>query len=200
MKFNFLVILLFWTQVFAQDISPEQFQEIKKKAEQGDSNAQFDLGICYSTGNGVSQNKDEAIKWFDKAAKNIAAKENSNQGIRYEFTTNVSWQSFDTTGPKKPINKTVNWRVMDGGFLMVQEVESKEWVKCDYQAQRKIDGDVVLMHTGKLTDGRQFSISIILRKEKIYYSLATTRGDVEHITYGLCHEVLKQYFAAKIKY
>lgn len=89
---------------------------------------------------------------------------------------------------------------MNGGFLMVQEVESKEWVKCDYQAQRIIDGNVVLMHTGKLTDGRQFSISIILRKEKIYYSLTTTRGDVEHITYGPCPEVLKQYFIANIKY
>lgn len=200
MKFNILVILLFWTQVFGQDISPEQFQEIKKKAEQGDSNAQYDLGLCYDLGNGVSRDKDEAIKWYNKAAKNSAAKAKNNQGIRYEFTTDVLWQSFDMTGPKKPINKTVNWRVMEGGLLMVQEVESKEWVKCDYLAQRIIDGNVVLMHTGKLTDKRFFSISIVLRKEKVYYSLATMRGDVEHITYGPCSDELKQFFSTYIKY
>ena len=116
-----------------------------------------------------------------------------------EFTTSVMWQAVDMTGPKDPKNKIVNWRIVDGA-LMVQEVESSEWVKCIYQATKTTQsGSVGMMHTGKLTDGRLFSLTLIQRGEKLYYSLATTRGETEHITYGLCSEELKQYFSARLK-
>lgn len=38
-------------------------------AEHGDVGAQFNLGKCYATGEGVEQNKIEAVKWFCKAAE-----------------------------------------------------------------------------------------------------------------------------------
>jgi len=116
-----------------------------------------------------------------------------------EFTTSVLWQAVDMTGPKDPKNKTVSWRIVDD-ILMVQEVESNEWVKCIYQATKTSQsGSVGMMHTGKLTDGRLFSLTLIQRDRKLYYSMSTTRGEVVHITYGLCSEELKQYFSARVK-
>ena len=42
---------------------------LTKKAEKGDAGAQVNLGIMYAEGNGVTQNDNEAIKWYRKAAK-----------------------------------------------------------------------------------------------------------------------------------
>ena len=41
----------------------------KLAAEQGDKYAQFSLGYLYEKGNGVSQNYEEAIKWYQKSAE-----------------------------------------------------------------------------------------------------------------------------------
>lgn len=39
-----------------------------KSAEQGYALAQYSLGTCYQTGNGVPKSEEEAIKWYQKAA------------------------------------------------------------------------------------------------------------------------------------
>ena len=41
---------------------------ISKAAEQGFSEAQLGLGICYSLGNGVDEDDEKAMEWFTKAA------------------------------------------------------------------------------------------------------------------------------------
>ena len=38
-------------------------------AEQGDAAAQFDLGYCYASGNGVEENYTQAVYWWKKAAQ-----------------------------------------------------------------------------------------------------------------------------------
>jgi len=116
-----------------------------------------------------------------------------------KFTTGVLWQAFDNSGPKNPTISSVDWKIVDDN-LIVCEVESGEWVKCIYQAQETLQsGSVGIMHTGKLSDGRRFSLTIIKSASKFYYSLATTRGHEEHITYGQCSDELKQYFLARLK-
>lgn len=51
---------------------PQDFSEAvkwyRKSAEQGDANAQYRLGRCYSEGKGVPQDFTEAVKWLAKAA------------------------------------------------------------------------------------------------------------------------------------
>lgn len=42
---------------------------LRARAEQGDAKAQYDLGYCYDTGDGVKKNKAEAAKWCRKAAE-----------------------------------------------------------------------------------------------------------------------------------
>ena len=43
--------------------------EILEKAESGDSDAQFELGARYDIGDGVHQNRREALRWFLKSAE-----------------------------------------------------------------------------------------------------------------------------------
>ena len=41
----------------------------RKAAEQGDADAQYNLGISYDRGEGVPQDYVEAVKWYRKAAE-----------------------------------------------------------------------------------------------------------------------------------
>ena len=41
--------------------------ELVKKAEEGDANAQSNLGYCYYEGGGVAKDYKEAVKWYTKA-------------------------------------------------------------------------------------------------------------------------------------
>lgn len=43
--------------------------EFRNAAEQGDAAAQCDFGLCYYKGDGVEQDRREAVKWFRKAAE-----------------------------------------------------------------------------------------------------------------------------------
>ena len=45
----------------------------RQAAEQGQANAQANLGSAYSAGRGVRQDDTEAVKWFKKAAENGSA-------------------------------------------------------------------------------------------------------------------------------
>ena len=59
------------------------FAETKERAEQGDEYAQYNLGLMYANGQGVSQNYEQAIKWFTKAAEQGIATAQFNCGLMY---------------------------------------------------------------------------------------------------------------------
>jgi len=45
------------------------YEEFKSLAEQGDADAQWNLGMMYYNGQGVEQDSVEAVKWFQKSAE-----------------------------------------------------------------------------------------------------------------------------------
>ena len=47
----------------------ESFNATLKKAEQGDADAQFQLGVMYAEGRGVLKSYVDAVKWYRKAAE-----------------------------------------------------------------------------------------------------------------------------------
>ena len=57
--------------------------ELKNKAEQGNAEAQYSLGVCYRCGDGVEKNLEEAIKWYRKAAEQGYAKAQYNLAVCY---------------------------------------------------------------------------------------------------------------------
>ena len=42
---------------------------LRKVAEQGDAEAQYNLGLAYANGIGVAKDLEEAVKWYRKAAE-----------------------------------------------------------------------------------------------------------------------------------
>ncbi|MCD7798298.1 MAG: SEL1-like repeat protein, partial [Akkermansiaceae bacterium] len=45
-----------------------QYRLRLRKAEQGDAEAQYELGVCYFKGEGVEKDEKEAVRWYRKAA------------------------------------------------------------------------------------------------------------------------------------
>ena len=59
-------------------------REFSVLAEQGDSDAQHNLGLMYERGQGVTQDYKEAVKWYRKSAKKGNTHAQNNLGLMYE--------------------------------------------------------------------------------------------------------------------
>jgi TPR repeat protein len=67
-----------------------RFEEAKAKAEKGDIEAQYDLGVYYQLGEGVARNETEAAKWYRKAAEQGDATSQLFLGQCYDFGNGVT--------------------------------------------------------------------------------------------------------------
>ena len=75
------------------------YRLIKPLAEKGLPEAQFNLGLMYDNGQGVSQDYAEAVKWYRKAAEqgnakaqyNLGAMYNNGQGVPQDYAEAVTW-------------------------------------------------------------------------------------------------------------
>ena len=68
----------------AKKLLPKDIESLKTLAEQGDANAQYNLGMMYNNGTGVEQDFKEAVKWYRKAAEQGDAEAQSNLGLKYD--------------------------------------------------------------------------------------------------------------------
>ena len=71
------------------------FIKCKEEAENNDANAQFELAVCYETGNGVLRNEHLAIYWYEKAARQGIAKAQYELGKHYEKGFVVTKSDYD---------------------------------------------------------------------------------------------------------
>lgn len=77
----------------------EDYETVRKLAEQGNAAAQFDLGTMYDAGEGVERNFTEAAKWYLKAAEqgdsaaqyNLAIMYDSGEGVEKDIVKAYSW-------------------------------------------------------------------------------------------------------------
>lgn len=58
-------------------------EKLKRKAAQGNADAQYALGNCYSTGQNVAEDYAEAVKWFRKAAERNNIQAQYKLGVAY---------------------------------------------------------------------------------------------------------------------
>ncbi len=68
-----------------KDFTPEFVAQCKVKAEQGDAEAQCDLGVCHEFGNGVEKDLVKAVEWYRRAAEQGLPRAQYNLGVCYEF-------------------------------------------------------------------------------------------------------------------
>jgi len=70
-KICFVLLLTTFSSVYAgscfDDVS--DVDDCKVRADQGHSSAQYNLGLMYAEGKGITQNYKEAVKWYRKSAE-----------------------------------------------------------------------------------------------------------------------------------
>lgn len=70
-----------------------------QKAQQGDVQAQYDLGVAYDNGYGVKQSDSQSVYWFQKSAEQGLAKAQYNLGLAY----------YKGVGVKQSDSQAVYW-------------------------------------------------------------------------------------------
>lgn len=81
----------------------DTIEKLKSLAEQGDGDAQYKLATCYDMGRGgITQNYQEALKWYRKAANQGIAGAQANLGRMYD----------DGKGVPKNYQEAVKWYKM----------------------------------------------------------------------------------------
>lgn len=75
------------------------FKETLREAQNGDAEAQYNLGLMYYNGYGVRQDKSEAVNWYRKAAEqghasaqfNLGLMYGKGEGVKQDYTEAVNW-------------------------------------------------------------------------------------------------------------
>ncbi len=83
-------------------------QEVVALADQGDAQAQYELGLMHELGMGIEKNLDQAFMWYQKSANQEHPKAQYNLGIFY---------ALGKAG-KKDIDKSKHWikKAHDNGY------------------------------------------------------------------------------------
>lgn len=106
-------ILLFTASAFSYE-KPGEIELIQKAAELGVPEGQFLLGKAYYLGNGVDQNKDEAIKWYTLSAKQGDSDAQLQLGLHYILLADVK----DFKVGFEWLNKAANQNNKDAQYVM----------------------------------------------------------------------------------
>jgi TPR repeat protein len=78
------LILILTALLAFQGCAESKLDEMKALADQGDADAQYNLGIMYDNSKGVPENYAEAVKWYRKAADQGYAAAQFELGLMYE--------------------------------------------------------------------------------------------------------------------
>ena len=101
-----LLTIFFWLLLAVPSVNAADFQkgleaakrgdfatallEWRPLAEQGHAKAQYNLGVMYDFGRGVSKDYKQAVYWYKKAAEQGIAEEQYNLGVMYDFGKGVA--------------------------------------------------------------------------------------------------------------
>ena len=90
-----ILVLVFASCAVAQ--SPTEIEELRLAAEQGDADAQYELGRMYNKGEGVPPDGQEAVRWLQLAAEQGNANAQNKLGVMYANGEGVS-QDYQEAG------------------------------------------------------------------------------------------------------
>lgn len=112
---------------------------LRKLADEGDPAAQFALGARYATGEGVSQNYSEAVRWFDKAGEQghvvaqatLGAYYWAGRGVSQDLSKAYFWSILAQAGG----DEASKYRVavlasrMPHAQVVADQEQANDWIK-----------------------------------------------------------------------
>jgi len=120
----------------AEDENTEPYsEELIKKAEAGDHNAEYRLGLCLFNGEGIKTNDIEAIKWITKAAEaglpsaqtTLGLIYSSGEGVNKNLKKAFEWYMKAAEKGWPDAQKSVGAAYFSGEGIEQDYVEAVEW-------------------------------------------------------------------------
>lgn len=110
-------------------------REWKPPAEQGDSRAQFNLGVLYANGNGVPQNYQTAISWWTLAAQqedmdaqyNLGLMYFNGDGVQQDYQTAAKWWTLAAEQGYVLAQYDLGWLYHQGQGVLQDNLHAYMW-------------------------------------------------------------------------
>ena len=117
------------------------FNEWKPLAEQGNADAQYNLGVMYDTGTGVLKDDKEAVKWYLKAAEQGMADAQGNLGVMYDtgkgvlkdYKEAVKWYLKAAVQGYALAQYNLGVMYKNGEGVLKDSIKAKYWIKKAYE-------------------------------------------------------------------
>ena len=104
-------------------------------AKQGDSESQYNLGVMYENGQGVSQDDQEAVKWYQSAAEqdhpqaqyNLGLMYKKGQGVTQDYQKALKWFHLSAEQAYPPAQVMLGTAYILGEGVKVDPVIAYMW-------------------------------------------------------------------------
>ncbi|WP_308568434.1 tetratricopeptide repeat protein [uncultured Haemophilus sp.] len=104
-------------------------------AEQGDADAQFNLGVMYDKGRGAKQDDVEAVKWYRQAAEqgnemaqyNLGVMYTNGRGVKQDDFEAVKWYRKAAEQGTAQAQAQLGFSYLLGKGIQVNKALAKEW-------------------------------------------------------------------------
>ena len=114
---------------------PKQVAELRSKADKGDADAQFKLGLKYATGEGVARDSAEAVKRYRKAADqgnhsaqcNLGLMQAHGEGMDKDPTEAAKWLCKAAEQGYADAQSNLGVRYAKGEGVLKDEIEALAW-------------------------------------------------------------------------
>ena len=111
----------------------------RKAAEQGFAEAQYNLGVCYNNGHGITQDYKQAVRWYRKAAEqgharaqhNLGASYVNGEGVLEDYVQAYKWFNIASTNglEEGTLNRNLVAQYMTTSQITDANNLSKEWIE-----------------------------------------------------------------------
>ncbi|MDO5464405.1 MAG: ankyrin repeat domain-containing protein, partial [Akkermansia sp.] len=109
----------------------------RKAAEQGQADAQNNLGVCYESGRGVTKDYQEAVRWYRKAAEQGQADAQNNlggcyangRGVTQDYNEAVRWYRKAAEQGYAGAQNDLGWCYENGRGVTQDYQEAVRWYR-----------------------------------------------------------------------
>ena len=113
------------------------FREMKPSAEDGNANAQHNLGFMYKKGLGVPQDYDKALKWYRSAAEqdhtgaqnNIGFMYANGQGVPQNYAEALKWYRKAASQSNADAQNNLGFMYLKGRGVPQDDTEAARWYR-----------------------------------------------------------------------
>ena len=116
---------------------PDWITETHRLAEQGDAEAQFNLGFMYANGEGIPQDDAEAVRWFRLAAEqghaegqhSLGAMYYRGRGVREDDAEAARWYRLAADQGNAEAQLALGVMYATGAGVLKDDAEAARWVR-----------------------------------------------------------------------